>query len=95
MGGFDNLNVLDVPGASYEQKYDSMKQTVETLAPYGSWVAEPVMVEMDTAQPLIDLMYEYNKPFKDAVGVASEPPGEFTGRSVYESAAILDAANGR
>ena len=95
VGGFDNLNVLDVPGASYDEKYASIKKTVETLSPYGSWVAEPVMVQMDTAQPLVDLMYEYNKPLKDAVGVPSEKPGKFAGHSAYETADTIDGMKGR
>ncbi len=97
VGGFDNLNVLDRPSATYQERYDSIMDTLKTLSPYGSWVGQPAMIDMAIAEPLVDALYEFNKPLMEKVGVTPVAPQKKSYKSAYERAdseeAIEDLKN--
>lgn len=83
VGGFDNQNVLDRQGATYQERYDEIKYRVELMAPGGSWVAHPTMIDPTISQPLIDVLYEYNQPLWEKVGyIPPEKPGALK-KTVY------------
>ena len=95
VGGFDNLNVLDRKGATYQERYDSILDTIKTLAPYGSWVGQPAMIDMAIAEPLVDALYDYNKPLMEAAGVEAVKPQNYAKQSAYERADTIEEMKGK
>ena len=91
VGGFDNQHVLDRQGVTYEERYEEIKYRVGLMAPGGSWVAQPAMIDPSISQPLIDVLYEYNQPLWEKAGyIPPEKPNALK-RTVY-AAANEDAA---
>ena len=95
VGGFDNLNVLDRKGATYQERYDSILGTIQTLAPYGSWVGQPAMIDMAIAEPLVDALYDYNKPLMEKAGVEAVKPQNYAKQSAYERADTIEEMKGK
>lgn len=86
VGGFDNQNILDRQGVTYQERYDEIRRRVELMAPGGSWIAQPTMIDPSISVPLADVLYEYNKPLWDKIGyIPPEKPGALT-RTVYADA---------
>jgi len=83
VGGFDNQGVLDKPGATYEERVNELRYRIELMAPGGSWVAHPVMVDPVVGLVLADVLYEYNEPFMAKVGYTPPPKPSAAVKSVY------------
>ena len=86
VGGFDNLHILDRIGATYDEKYAHMLEMMETLEPYGSWVAQPSLIDMASTEALIDSLYKVNAPLMEAVGIEAKRPENYRTESVYDTA---------
>lgn len=83
VGGFDNQGILDRPGATYEERVKEIRYRVELMAPGGSWVAHPVMLDSDIAYALADVLYEYNTPLMRRVGYTPGPKPNVPAKNVY------------
>lgn len=68
VGGFDNQGVLDRPGATYEERVKELRYRIELMAPGGSWVAHPVMIDPTIGLALADVLYDYNEPLMKKIG---------------------------
>jgi uroporphyrinogen decarboxylase len=73
VGGFDNQGILDRPGATYEERHKELKYRVELMAPGGSWVAHPTMLDPAIGPALADVLYEYNAPLWEKAGYTPPP----------------------
>jgi uroporphyrinogen decarboxylase len=73
VGGFDNQGILDRPGVTYEERVKEIRYRVELMAPGGSWVAHPTMLDPDIGIALTDVLYEYNEPFWKKAGYTPPP----------------------
>jgi len=77
VGGFDNQHVLDRPGVTYEERMEELRYRIALMAPGGSWIAHPVMLDPDVGLALADALYEYNGPLMAKVGYTPPPkPGK-------------------
>ncbi|MCD7867470.1 MAG: hypothetical protein LUG62_04585 [Clostridiales bacterium] len=84
VGGFDNQGILDRPGATYEEREKEIRYRVELMAPGGSWVAHPVVIDTDIMLVLADVLYDYNAPAWQRLGYNPPPkPGKY--KNVYSS----------
>lgn len=83
VGGFDNQGILDRPGATYEERVKEIRYRVELMAPGGSWVAHPVMLDPDIGIALADVLYEYNTPRMKAVGYTPPQKPKKTVPNIY------------
>ncbi|POP34252.1 hypothetical protein C3B58_03755 [Lactonifactor longoviformis] len=83
VGGFDNQGILDRPGATYEERVKEIRFRVELMAPGGSWVAHPTMVDPMIGKALVDVLYEYNEPLMKKVGYLPLPKPEIPVKNVY------------
>lgn len=73
VGGFDNQGILDKSGATYEERAQEIRYRIELMAPGGSWVAHPVMLDPKIGVVLTDILYEYNQPIWDKLGYQAPP----------------------
>lgn len=86
VGGFDNQGVLDRQNVSYEERYGEIKYRIELMAPGGSWIAHPTMIDPGISEPLIDVLYEINTPLWEKCGyVPPAKPGALD-KTVYAKA---------
>ena len=83
VGGFDNQGVLDRPGVTYEERTEEIRKTVELMAPGGSWIAHPVILDQTIGLALADVLYEYNQPLWNKVGYVAPPKPQQAGTGVY------------
>ena len=86
VGGFDNQGILDRQGAGYRERYEECLYRIGLMAPGGSWVAEPAMIDPGITGPLVDALYEYNAPLWEKAGYCPpEKPKQMT-RTAYTAA---------
>lgn len=83
VGGFDNQGILDRPGVTYEERVQEIRYRIELMAPGGSWVAHPVMMDPEIGIALTDVLYEYNAPFWERVGYYPPPKPRQPRKNVY------------
>lgn len=83
VGGFDNQGVLDRPGVTYEERVGEIRKRIELMAPGGSWIAHPVMLDQTIGLALADVLYEYNGPLWEKVGYTAPPKPVQVGTGVY------------
>lgn len=83
VGGFDNQGILDRPGVSYGERVQEIRYRVKLMAPGGSWVAHPVMLDPEIGRALTDVLYEYNAPLMQKVGYNPPPKPEIPMKNVY------------
>lgn len=83
VGGFDNQGILDRPGITYEERVKEIRYRVELMAPGGSWVAHPVMLDPEIGYALADVLYEYNAPLMRKIGYVPPPKPELPAQNVY------------
>lgn len=83
VGGFDNQGVLDRPGATYEERVQEIRRCIDLMAPGGSWVAHPVMMDPSVGIALTDVLYEYNAPLWEKAGYTPPPKPEMARQNVY------------
>ena len=83
VGGFDNQGILDRPGATYEERVQEIRKRVEMMAPGGSWIAHPVMIDPAIGLALSDVLYEYNQPLWDKVGYVAPPKPMMAAANAY------------
>lgn len=83
VGGFDNQGILDRPGATYEERVKEIRYRVELMAPGGSWVAHPVMLDPSIGVALTDVLYEYNGPLMAKAGYTPPPKPAAAAKNVY------------
>jgi len=86
VGGFDNQGKLDRQGASYEERVEEIRRRIALMAPGGSWVAHPTMIDPSISEPLIDVLYEYNQPLWETVGYIPPKKPEPLQKTVYAAA---------
>lgn len=86
VGGFDNQGALDRPGATYEERVEEIRYRIELMAPGGSWVAHPTMIDASISESLIDVMYEYNRPLWKKAGYIPPKKPEYLKKTVYAAA---------
>ena len=63
VGGFDNQYVLDQPDCTEEQARAEYRKTIDTLAPGGSYVVFPLVVNRRSAGFLADEHFKYGMSF--------------------------------
>lgn len=90
VGGFDNQGILDRPGATYQERVREIRFRIEQMAPGGSWVAHPVMLDPMIAQALVDVLYEYNAPLMAKVGYVPPPKPAVLKGNAYTKGYIRD-----
>ncbi len=73
VGGFDNQHVLDRPGVTTEERKAELERCIKEMAPGGSWVAHPVMIDQSIGPILAEVLYEYNQPIWEKVGYQAPP----------------------
>jgi len=73
VGGFDNQGILDRPGATYEERAREIRYRVGLMAPGGSWIAHPTMLDPAIGIALADVLYEYNEPLWRKAGYTPPP----------------------
>jgi uroporphyrinogen decarboxylase len=83
VGGFDNQGILDRPGATYEERIKEIRYRVELMAPGGSWVAHPVMLDPAIGLALTDVLYEYNAPLWAKAGYTPPPKPKTAKKNAY------------
>ena len=83
VGGFDNQGILDRPGVTYQERVREIRYRVELMAPGGSWVAHPVMLDPEIGTALVDVLYEYNAPLMADVGYEPPPKPGTAAKNVY------------
>ena len=83
MGGFDNQGILDRPGATYEERVKEIRYRIELMAPGGSWVAHPVMIDPSIGTALTDVLYDYNGPLMARAGYTPPPKPVAAAKNVY------------
>jgi hypothetical protein len=83
VGGFDNQGILDRPGATYEERVKEIRYRIEQMAPGGSWVAHPTMVDPQIGVALMDVLYEYNEPLMKKAGYTPPPKPKVPVKNVY------------
>lgn len=83
IGGFDNQGILDRPGATYQERYDEILNRIRLMAPGGSWVAHPVMLDPDIGIALTDALYDYNRPLWEKAGYTPPEKPAQTVKNVY------------
>lgn len=86
VGGFDNQGKLDRQGAAYEERAEEIRYRIGLMAPGGSWVAHPTMIDPSISGPLIDVLYEYNAPLWEKAGYTPPPKPNAPDKTVYASA---------
>ena len=83
VGGFDNQGILDRPGATYEERVKELRYRIELMAPGGSWIAHPVMIDPNIGLALADVLYDYNQPLWDKVGYVAPPKPSKVAANAY------------
>jgi uroporphyrinogen decarboxylase len=83
VGGFDNQGILDRPGATCEERIKEIRYRIELMAPGGSWVAHPVMLDPAIGFALTDVLYEYNAPFWEKAGYTPPPKPKAVIKNAY------------
>lgn len=83
VGGFDNQGILDRPGATYEERVQEIRKRVEMMAPGGSWIAHPVMIDPTIGLALSDVLYEHNQHLWDKVGYVAPPKPMMAAANAY------------
>ena len=83
VGGFDNQGILDRPGATYEERVKEIRYRIELMAPGGSWVAHPVMIDPSIGTALTDVLYDYNGPLMARAGYTPPPKPVAAAKNVY------------
>lgn len=68
-GGFDNQGCLDRPGATKEEIEESLRSTLDIMAPGGKWIARTSFIDKKKDQIWLDVLDEYNRPMKEKYGV--------------------------
>ena len=56
---------------------------MEMMAPGGSWIAHPVMIDPAIGLALSDVLYEYNQPLWDKVGYVAPPKPMMAAANAY------------
>ena len=69
-GGFDNQGCLDRVDATEEELKDSLRATLEAMAPGGKWIARVSFLDKSRDQLWLDVLDAYNRPLKERMGVA-------------------------
>lgn len=62
-GGFDNMNVLDVPGVSPEAVKKEYRRVIDSLAPGGSYVIYPIGGTFEFVEPFLERHFSYGMQF--------------------------------
>lgn len=86
VGGFDNQGKLDKTNASYRERAEEIRFRITQMAPGGSWVAHPTMIDPSISEPLIDVLYEYNTPLWKKAGYNPPPKPSVLKKTVYAAA---------
>jgi hypothetical protein len=86
VGGFDNQGILDREHVTYEERYREIKYRIELMAPGGSWIADPTMIDPGISAPLIDVLYEINTPLWNKCGYTPPPKPASRNKTVYAEA---------
>jgi len=74
---------LDRPGVTYEERVKEIRYRVEMMAPGGSWVASPTVIDITIGIALTDVLYEYNAPLWEKAGYIPPPKPETAQKSPY------------
>lgn len=86
VGGFDNQGILDRSGVTYEERAAEIRKRIQLMAPGGSWIAQPTMIDASISEPLIDMLYEYNAPLWAKAGYTPPPKPGALSKTVYAAA---------
>lgn len=68
-GGFDNQGVLDRVDASEEEIRRSLMKTLQDMSEGGKWIAWVDFLDKTREDIWLDVLYEWNKPFMERLGV--------------------------
>ena len=82
-GGFDNQGCLDRPDATRQEIEDSLRNTLEVMAPGGKWIARVSFLDKAKDQIWLDVLDEYNRPLKEKYGV-KWTRHQATGKDLYD-----------
>lgn len=93
VGGFDNQGILDRQNVSYEERYKEIKCRIDLMAPGGSWIAHPTMIDAGISAPLINVLYEINAPLWEKCGYNPPEKPSASEKTVYAKA-DTDRGNG-
>ncbi len=84
VGGFDNQGILDKPDSTYEEQYKELFERISLMAPGGSWVAHPVMLNPELGLVLTDALYEYNSELMEKAGYVPPPKPLSVKKNAYK-----------